>query len=123
MNPFPNNETWIIESGDQVIQKEAQSGAGSLTSLEKLVYCLWVADYGMRNAGDLDTAQDVHPGFHMEAKRLANELRLPSTHESFSLAKPELERAYFDRFDLICHEIRSIQESANIRLCAIVSLW
>jgi hypothetical protein len=46
-----DNETWVIEAGDAVIQKKARSGMGSLAPWERLVYCLWVADYGMRNAG------------------------------------------------------------------------
>ena len=50
------NETWLIEAGDEVIQKMAASGSDGLSLWERLVYCLWVADYGMRNAGDLDTA-------------------------------------------------------------------
>ena len=54
-----DNETWIIEAGDAVIQKEARLGIGRLTPWEALVYCVWVADYGMRNAGDLDTAEDL----------------------------------------------------------------
>src|SRR5438093_10903770 len=73
------NETWVIEVGDAVIRKEAQSGAANLLPWEKLVYCLWVADYGMRNAGDLDTAADVHPQFQSEGIRLAAELSLPVT--------------------------------------------
>ena len=62
-----DNETWIIEAGDAVIQKRAEQGDDALTPLERLIHCLWVADYGMRNAGDLITAGDVYPSFHDEA--------------------------------------------------------
>jgi hypothetical protein len=110
MKNFLNNETWIIESGDRVIQKKAKKGIGSLTLLEKLVYCFWVADYGMRNAGDLDTAYDLYADFHSEASQASKELNLQSTYEVFSMSKPNLERAYFDRFDSICNEIRNIEE-------------
>ena len=46
----------------------------ALSPVERLVYCLWVADYGMRNAGDLDTARDLYPDFQREAVELAREL-------------------------------------------------
>jgi hypothetical protein len=58
-----DNETWLVETGDEIIQKKADSGAESLTPWQRLVYCLWVADYGMRNAGDLDTAKEIYSDF------------------------------------------------------------
>ena len=61
------SETWVIEAGDRVIQKKARVGFDRLTDWERLVYSLWVADYGMRNAGDLDTAKDVFPEFQSAA--------------------------------------------------------
>lgn len=104
------NESWIIETGDRVIQKKARRGAKKLTKWERLVYCLWVADYGMRNAGDLDTAADVYDEFHSEARRLSTELSLPLTQAAFSLSKGKLEREYFNRFELICEEIKQATE-------------
>ena len=101
-----DNETWIIEAGDAVIQKEARVGIRSLTPWETLVYCIWVADYGMRNAGDLDTAEDLHSGFQSDARRNACELSLPLTQAAFSLPKSDLEEQYFDRFDAMIDEVR-----------------
>jgi hypothetical protein len=100
------NETWLIDIGDAVIKKEAQTGRDSLLPWEVLVYCLWVADYGMRNADDLDTAADVCSEFHSEGRRIAKELSLQLTLEAFSLSKEELEEQYFDRFESICDEIK-----------------
>jgi hypothetical protein len=100
------NETWLIDTGDLVIKKKAHMGKESLLLWEVLVYCLWVADYGMRNAGDLDTAGDVSSEFHTDAKRIATELSLPLTTEAFSLSKEALETEYFERFELICDEIK-----------------
>ena len=54
MYQHTNKETWLVGAGDAVITKNA--GGVSLSPVERLVYCLWVADYGMRNAGDLDAA-------------------------------------------------------------------
>jgi hypothetical protein len=107
-----DNETWVIEAGDAVIDKEARSGSGSVRPWERLVYCLWVADYGMRNAGDLNAAEDVHADFQSEGRRLAEELSLRLTHEAFSLPRSALEKEYFIRFDEICHEIRNAESGA-----------
>jgi hypothetical protein len=104
-----DNEDWIVEAGDTVIQKKASCGIECLSPWEMLVYCLWVADYGMRNAGDLDTAADVYPPFQLDAKRTAETLSLRLTHEAFSLSQGDLEREYFDRFESICDEIRAAE--------------
>lgn len=106
MNAPSENENWLIDIGDAIIRKKAAHGAGSLSSPGRLIYCLWVADYGMRNAGDLETAKDVYAGFQEEAKRLAAELRLPFTSETFSLPSASLEHEYLDRFERMCDEIR-----------------
>jgi hypothetical protein len=106
MSAPSDNETWIIEAGDDVIQKKARDGVSSLSPLERLIYCLWVADYGMTNAGALETAHDLHADFQTEGARLAKELGLQKTHVTFALPTPELQRQYFDRRDKICHEIR-----------------
>jgi hypothetical protein len=105
------NETWLIEVGDKVIHKEADSGLGSLTTWERVVYSLWVADYGMRNAGDLDTAKDIFADFQSMALRAAEELSFLLTQEAFSLEQGTLEEQYFGRFDAICDEIRSAEPS------------
>jgi hypothetical protein len=101
-----DNETWIIDAGDAVIQKKTREGIASLSSIEGLVYCLWVADYGMRNAGDLEAARDVYADFQTEAVRFSQELGLGTTHRVFSLPVPDLQREYFSRFEEICDEIK-----------------
>ena len=108
MLPTFENQTWIIETGDVVIRKKADHGVGSLTPVENLIYCLWVADYGMCNAGDLQTAADVHATFQEEAAKFAKDLSLGFTHETFSLPTKTLELQYFDRFDRVCDEIKKI---------------
>jgi hypothetical protein len=102
-----DNETWVIETGDAVIRKEARGGLACLSPWETLVFCLWVADYGMRNAGDLDAAADVYADFHSNARRIAGTLSLRLTHEAFALPRRDLEREYFARFESICDEIRA----------------
>jgi hypothetical protein len=102
-----DNETWILERGDSVIKRMASDGVAVLKPLEKLIYCLWVADYGMRNAGDLDTASDLYERFQDEAISLAQELRLHMTQAAFCLPRSDLEQQYFQLFDGCCNEIRA----------------
>lgn len=99
-----DNETWIIEAGDDAIEKKETGG--NLTPLETLIICVWAADYGMRNAGDLEVAKDVYPNFQHEACSLARQLSLRYTLESFSMPESQLVSSYFERFDGICEEIR-----------------
>jgi hypothetical protein len=106
MSAPTDNETWVIEAGDGVIRKKASGGSGVLAPKEKLLYCLWVADYGMRNAGDLDTARDVCATFQEEGAALAKSLSLEFTHETFALPEKILQRQYFERFDRVCDEIK-----------------
>jgi len=108
-------ESWLVEAGDAVIQKKADGGENSLSPWEKLVYCFWVADYGMRNAGDLDTAQDVYAGFLTEARRTAEKLSLRLSYQAFSLSRRVLQREYFERFDAMCNEIRSAEPGSPPR--------
>lgn len=98
-------ETWIVEAGGDVIEKASARGQEALTPLETLIYCLWVADYGMRNAGDLEAAADVHAGFQEEAARLAADLGLPLTRAALELPAADLEQRYFDLLAAIVGEL------------------
>lgn len=102
-----NNETWLIDTGDDVIQKEAAHGRATLTAFERLVHCLWVADYSMRNAGDLLTASDLYAPFQEEAAQLADELGLARTRAALSLPGEEFEQTYFAVFDEVGAELQS----------------
>jgi hypothetical protein len=88
MSAVTENESWIVDRGALVIEKKAQSGGDSLNEWERLVYCLWVTDYMMRNAGDFANAQVVYPDFQSDAKRFAKQLSLRATCEGI-LALPK----------------------------------
>ncbi|HEU4967580.1 hypothetical protein [Sphingomonas sp.] len=103
-----DNETWLVEdAGHSIIEKKATQGRDALSPLERLIYCLWVADYGMRNGGDLATADDLYPTFQAEGRRIAEELSLPRTLSAFALSRSDFERTYFGVFDGVCEELRS----------------
>ena len=104
-----DNETWLIERGDTIIQEKARTSFAQLSPWKALVYCRWVADYGMRNAGDLDAALDLYARFQDEGCALAESLSLPLTQQLFSRSKEEIERVYFSEFESICDEIRAAE--------------
>jgi hypothetical protein len=106
MNANSDNASWILAAGDAVIAKKAGIDPTVLSAVERLVYCLWVADYGMRNAGDFDTARDLYPDFQREAVGLASDLGLRFTRDSFALPSETLQVEYFERFNRICDEIK-----------------
>jgi hypothetical protein len=109
MGAHMENESWVIHRGGQVIDKKARLGEASLSDWERLVYCLWTTDYMMRNAGTLANARDLYPRFQKDAARFAKRLRLSATCETFSLPRQTLQQEYFDRFELICNEIKSAE--------------
>ena len=106
MNELDDSETWLIETGHDVIERKAVLGSNAHSARERLIYCMWVADYGMRNAGDLESSRDLYAAFQDEGKALAAELSLPVSLAAFSLRTSELQDQYFDLFDGICGELR-----------------
>jgi hypothetical protein len=110
-----DNERWIIDAGDTVVQRRIAHGMARLKPLDRLIYCLWIADYGMRNAGDLAAACDLYASFQDEASQLSKELVLTVTQSAFALPRAKLEQQYFQRFDAICDEIRGAQRADSLR--------
>ena len=106
MSMLTDNETWVIETGGMVFRKETRGGVACLSPFRDACLLSLGADYGMRNAGDLDTAADAYPEFQLNARRIAKASSLRLTHETFSLPKSDLEQQYFDRFEQVCSEIR-----------------
>ncbi len=104
-----DNEAWVVEEGGRIVHKKTRVGIDRLTDWERLVYSLWVADYGMRNAGDLGTARDVYADFQSVALHSATKLSLPTTSNAFMLDQNTLQERYFDLFDAACAEIRSAE--------------
>jgi len=106
--PDDDYATWLLDEGDRIVEQKAIEGYSSLTTRGRLIYCLWAADYGMRNAGDLTTAADLHPTFLADGQSAAHELGLPQAMAAFSLTPEELERQYFDLFDNVVAEIKTV---------------
>ncbi len=98
-------ETWIVEAGHEVLEKESRFEV--LSDRELLIKCLWAADYGMRNAGNLETANDIFSGFQAEARQIAERLSLTATRDAFALPRDQFEMSYFQRLPKICAELKS----------------
>ena len=109
-----DNETWLIDTGDSIIRQQAARGQESLPPLDRLIYCLWVADYGMRNAGDLTTACNLYGSFHEVASQLSQELGLTLSQSAFALSRADLEQQYFERFEAICDELRAARHADSM---------
>lgn len=102
------NESWVIEEGDRIINLQAKFGLSYLTIKERLIYSLWVADYGLRNSGDLATAFDVDAGFKQTGLDAATFLQLPTTRLLFEQNDDQFKELYLKNFEDICNEIRSL---------------
>jgi hypothetical protein len=108
-----DHETWLIEEGHLVMERLTSEGQASLSDIEKLIYALWVADYGMRNAGDLDTAAEVSPTFLGDGLQAALACQLPVSTKFFGLSAGQLEEQYFELFDPVVDEVRAAHRSAE----------
>jgi len=103
------NQSWVVDRGGEVVEKRAKTGVESLSDWERLVYCLWVTDYMMRNAGDFLNAEVMYPDFQTDAARFSKSLELATTHALFSQSQRKLQRDYLDRFEEICDEIKKAE--------------
>lgn len=104
--PGIDNQTWLIDTGHEIIEKKRAHGIDALIPRERLIHGFWVADYSMRNAGDLATARDLDPRYLADARAAATVLNLPRAMAAFGLSEGELERRFFDLFDGVCDELR-----------------
>ena len=101
------NETWVVERGGSVAERLSDATDKSVNALDRVIYCLWVTDYGMRNAGDLESATDLYPAFQTEGVALARALGLANTQRLFSLPTIELEQKYFELLGDVCRELQA----------------
>lgn len=103
-----DNETWLLDATDELMSAKAEIGFAAMTSIQRVIYCLWIADYGMRNAGDLSTAIDLFASFMSDGHVAAEEAGLPLSAHMFSLPIADLEARYLGLFDSIVNEIRAV---------------
>jgi len=102
------NEDWVLQEGSIAVQQKALHGIQCMDPRTLLIYALWVCDYGMRNAGDLLPALDIFPDVLKAGKRSADTLEIVVARKLFGLDKDQFENMYFEKFDSVCDEIRSL---------------
>lgn len=114
MSVVSGNESWVVQRGHVVIEKMARTGKEGLNDWERLLYCVWTADYMMRNAGDFANAVAMYPAFQTDAMQFAKKLGLTKTLKAFSLSQRNLEREYLLRFEAICDEIKAADPGDSV---------
>ena len=106
-------KSWVIDRGDEIIQKQVISGVEALEPMERLVLHLWYADYCMRNAGDLANLDDLCSDCLTKGEAIAATLRLPRTRAFFARTITEFERHFFDDFNGVVTELSQSDGSTN----------
>ena len=109
-----DNEAWLLKAIVPIFQKESLQGVDALSVYDRLVHCLWVADYCMRNAGDLQNARALDSDFQIQGLRAARRLSLKAAQMLFELDEGEFEEQYFERFDKICDELRTAERGESV---------
>ncbi len=104
-----DNESWLVEIGDDIIVKKSEVGFESLTEIERAIYCLWVIDYAIRNSGSLEPVKDVFPQSIQLLNKIAVQNNWAVTAEFFAQNKTDeaICAAYYDQFESICGELRA----------------
>jgi len=108
----PDYESWLIDEAESVIRRKASVSLACMSPWERALYCLWVADYSVRNAGDLQAAYDLEADFKSAGLQAALALRLPAVSALFSLDDREFLRRYLATFDSICRELAHSRPAA-----------
>lgn len=102
-------ETWIIEFGGDIIQKEHDSGALSLSPAENAVYDLWAVDYAVRNAGDMEALDDIRPTAATDLAEFLNSIQqqnLAAYMKQLAGAGEDCD-SYYERFSELCQALQS----------------
>lgn len=108
-----DNESWLIEISDEIIEKKATVGVGALSDIEHAIYCLWVIDYTVRNSGSLDLMNDLYPAAIQEISSLSkiNSWQLNSRTATESENHIDFCSLYYDSFEIKCSELRTVYEN------------
>lgn len=107
-------ETWIIETGDSVIQKLNDAGASSLTAIERAIYWMWSIDYAVRNSGSFGPLQNIESTAIHDLHAFATNTGLPKLASWLESAadEPTFCESYYEQFEKPCFELR---EAYNVR--------
>ena len=107
-------ETWLLEAGDKIIEANTAPGSKTLSAKDNAIYCMWVLDYAVRNAGSLDPIEDLYPRTLHELTAFARTNRLPLMSQWLTTVLDEEKFCddYLDHFDAVCGELKQFCEPA-----------
>lgn len=108
-----DNESWLIDTGDDIIEKMANHGMATLSEIESAIYCLWVIDYAVRNSGSLEPVSDLYPQAFEVLSTLAksNDWSAVSIFCSHAPDPNTFCAIFYSQFDTMCHELRTCFEN------------
>jgi hypothetical protein len=108
-----DNETWLLDVGDIIVQRKTASGYKHLSAVEQAIYCFWIVDYAVRNAGDLAPIQDMHPTAIDELERFAASHNIEPLYRLLQTQNNEQAfcESYYANFEGICNEFRRIYDA------------
>jgi hypothetical protein len=101
-------ETWLIDAGDEVIQKRVTMGVEVLSPVERAIYALWVVDYAVRNSGTLIPMSEMYPTALVELRAFATLGDLPALKLLAGSAADNTAfcDGYYRHFDAAIQELR-----------------
>lgn len=107
---IPDLETWLIDTGDVVIQKLHDEGAASLAPTEWAVYWMWTIDYAVRNSGTFGPLKDMDSTAVQDLQAFSKSIGLNTLKAWLSTAADESAfcQSYFKHFDEACSELRDV---------------
>lgn len=107
------NETWLLDVGDRTVERMASTGYSQLSLIEQAIYCLWIVDYAVRNAGDLRPVSDMHPTAIDELEEFASLNKFESLCSVLKSRKNEEEfcESYYVHFEGVCNEFRRLYDA------------
>ncbi|SEL69328.1 hypothetical protein SAMN05518845_11018 [Variovorax sp. YR750] len=108
-------ETWILEVGDLVIQRQADGGVSALSEPERAIYRMWLIDYAVRNSGSFGPLEDMDSTALADLATFARDARLLGLASWLALSSDEEAfcATYHDRFDEGCAELKAFYEGSG----------
>ncbi|WP_458764882.1 hypothetical protein [Cupriavidus basilensis] len=100
--------TWVVDTGDEVIQKRANEGEIALSQAELAVYCMWTIDYAVRNSGSFGPLEDMESTALTDLLQIArgSGLRKLAAWLETSTNESAFCGTYYEQFDEPCAELR-----------------
>jgi len=101
-------KTWLVDTGDVVLQKLNNEGAGSLRPSEWGVYWMWWIDYAVRNSGSFGPLQDMDSTALNDLLTFSERTGLQKLKAWLNSAADESMfcQSYLDHFDEAYSELR-----------------